>query len=494
MSLKYCCSWTFERYLSRQIFTFIISSYILSFLLSGIVIEEQLGVISNLPFVQPRSSCHYTLPIVDSLFPDIHDNLQSAKLHVGALNSRQELIWSQALDIHTAQSIFVVISKVSDLKVDIRRHGHTIRVHLNPVSRAEVSAKEIRSRIKGKSVVTVEEVGKLPRKKSVSRTVSETAIEAKDSRESLMEFRRQDSVVSDSPREEPAAASNASPHPSLQIEVSCFCREVSAVLFEELGSAQLAPFLCVTLDEVGILVQPKGVDLTQISGGVSGTMELFVCVYDLQVDNASFVTGDYDFPVLLKRSPDSPKSECEGRSWQNLRESINLLHGKAMISLSAELFQDISNSNSTSVQTLKLSVEPLLLLVEDTFCWNLLSIIDKLIPFSIYSADPSNKTSLQRLPLTVGMLSGSLASPLHLRQLCIDPISVQLSVHASLKLFISSDRAPLSFSQFERRNVCTNSHQLLRALAMHYAVSAIYRAGRSVPPCNNHRENGFSWF
>lgn len=435
-------------------------------------------MISNLPFVRPRSSCHYTLPIVDSLFPDIHENLQSTKLHIGALNSRQELIWSQALDIHTAQSIFVVISKVSDLKVDIKRLGHTIRVHLNPVSRAEVSAKEIRSRIKGKSIVTVEEVGKPHRKKSVSRTVSELAVDMKDSREMLMDM-RQDSVVS-----EPVKEENAS-HP-LQIEVSCFCREVSVVLFEELLSAELAPFLCVTLDEVGILIQPK-VDITQATG-VSGMLELFVCVYDLQVDNSSFATGNYDFPVLLKRS-DSPKSSSEERSMQNLKQHIKLLHGRAMISLSAELYHDKS-FNTTSLQTLKLAVEPLLLFVEDTYCWNLLKIVDKLVPFSFY-LDPCNKMSSQKLPFSVRIISGSLASPLRLRQLCIEPISVQLSVHASLKLFISSDRAPLSFSRFERKNVCTNSQQLLRALAMHYAVSAIYRAGQSVPPCN-YTESVFS--
>ena len=59
----------------------------------------------------------------------------------------------------------------------------------------------------------------------------------------------------------------------------------------------------------------------------------------------------------------------------------------------------------------------------------------------------------------------------------LEPVSILLSVHASLKLFIASDNTPLSFSQFERRDLFTNSPQLLRAAALHYASGTLYRAG-----------------
>ena len=56
-------------------------------------------------------------------------------------------------------------------------------------------------------------------------------------------------------------------------------------------------------------------------------------------------------------------------------------------------------------------------------------------------------------------------------------LSLQLSVHASMKLFIASDNTPLSFSRFERRAVFTSAYQMTRGVAMHYASGALFRAG-----------------
>lgn len=75
----------------------------------------------------------------------------------------------------------------------------------------------------------------------------------------------------------------------------------------------------------------------------------------------------------------------------------------------------------------------------------------------------------------------TLVRPVRLQRLSIQPISLLVSIHASLKLYIASDHTPLSFSLFERGPVCTTARQLVHALAMHYAAGALFRAGTDAP-------------
>lgn len=423
-------------------------------------------MIANVPCVRPRSSCHYTPPSVNSLFPEIHDKLNSIKLHLGAMNNNEKIVWSHALEVFSDQSMFVVISKVLDLKVDVKRCGHMVRVRVNPVSRAEVSAKEIRSRIKGKSVVQVEEVGRTHRKKSVTRLSSESSSESKEPMELSSAGPGQSSGVSgDFFREE--VTSDA-----MHVEVSLFCKEAGVLISDELPNAVLSPIVCITFDEIGIMLVPK-IDFARPND--YDRQNVFVSVYDLQVDNPAFATGFYDFPILLKRSHSSGGAPVS-RVDSIMSEKMKLLHDSAMVLISAEMYRDRCSS-AASLQTLRIALEPLMLFVEDTYCWDLLRIVDRLTPSFLFAGSESRHSTTNRLPVSVSRLTTSLASPIWLQSLCIEPTSVQLSVHASLKLFISSDRAPLNFGSFGRKFVFTNSQQLFRALAMHYAVSAAYRAG-----------------
>lgn len=83
----------------------------------------------------------------------------------------------------------------------------------------------------------------------------------------------------------------------------------------------------------------------------------------------------------------------------------------------------------------------------------------------------------QVLPLQVRQHARALVNPVKLRKLVIQPVSLLVSIHASLKLYIASDHTPLSFSVFERGPVFTTARQLVHALAMHYAAGALFRAG-----------------
>lgn len=86
-------------------------------------------------------------------------------------------------------------------------------------------------------------------------------------------------------------------------------------------------------------------------------------------------------------------------------------------------------------------------------------------------------TETSALSAQVLQSAQALVQPVRLQRLTIQPVSLLVSIHASLKLYIASDHTPLSFSLFERGPVCTTARQLVHALAMHYAAGALFRAG-----------------
>ena len=65
------------------------------------------------------------------------------------------ICWSQPINITSAHDCCVRIPGVADVKVHLERISHTVHIYLDPVSRAEISAKEVRSRIRGEETVKV---------------------------------------------------------------------------------------------------------------------------------------------------------------------------------------------------------------------------------------------------------------------------------------------------------------------------------------------------
>ena len=70
--------------------------------------------------------------------------------------------------------------------------------------------------------------------------------------------------------------------------------------------------------------------------------------------------------------------------------------------------------------------------------------------------------------------------PIRIQHLVVHPISLQLSVHASLRLFLATDHAPLTLGRFERSRLFTGTQPLVYSMVTHYITAAIFRAGMSV--------------
>lgn len=70
-----------------------------------------------------------------------------------------------------------------------------------------------------------------------------------------------------------------------------------------------------------------------------------------------------------------------------------------------------------------------------------------------------------------------LSAPLRLQNLKIEPVSILLSVHTSVHLYVALDHSPLYFGTFEKKNILTTPYRLGNALTMHYLSGAIFGAG-----------------
>lgn len=73
-----------------------------------------------------------------------------------------------------------------------------------------------------------------------------------------------------------------------------------------------------------------------------------------------------------------------------------------------------------------------------------------------------------------------LSHPLRLESFNIEPVSILLSVHTSVHLYVAFDHSPLYFETFDRKNLMTTPYRLGNALAMHYLSGAIFGVGKLI--------------
>jgi len=423
---------------------------------SGSVVHEELEEILNLPSVEPGSSCHYTMPSVGSQFPST-DNSGTAipRLHLGASkDSGSDIRWSRGIDLQTDHSIFVNIPELFDLKVCVRKLGHTMHIYIDSVSRAEISAKEVRSRIK--KIVTVETNVKMNNPTSPGPEDGNLAA-------SPLLFIRPPSNIEEFP-------DNNFINSSLQI----ICNRACVVLIDESSEPmKFSEVLRMTMDTIGVSLYPT-LDIQNSTSSRPLHMRNFqLSVYDMQVDNQLFGKSYYDFPVsFMKQTGNISGYQLHDIEKFSIQEKLSWLKSHSLISVSGEL----CGGDGISVQSLGVAIKPIQIFIEDAYIWHLLKVVDKIIP--IWCTVPDHHTNARlRLPAMIKLNHAILISPLRIEHLCLEPVSILVSVRATLKMFIATNGTPLNFGRFEMRNVCSTVPQVVRAVTMHYASGAIFRAG-----------------
>ncbi|XP_072425871.1 intermembrane lipid transfer protein VPS13B-like isoform X3 [Chiloscyllium punctatum] len=213
--------------------------------------------------------------------------------------------------------------------------------------------------------------------------------------------------------------------------------------------------------------------------GFAELYKLEVCVGDLQIDNQLYHQTSFHFPALLcqELKPERPQWRNGSHSTLSAKDLDDYKHKcflTACILLREQNFVFTMNA-------LDFELKPARLYVEDTFVYYIKTLFSTYIPDSgLYHKQvrtTSGSAADLAVPEQVVTATRALVNPIKLQRLTIHAISLLVSVHASIKLYIASDHAPLSFSLFERGPIYTTPRQLIHALAMHYAAGALFRAG-----------------
>lgn len=432
---------------------------------SGTTIQEQTELINTLPTIPVHGASYYTPPFLNTTFPQIKDKHSIPKLHIsgtlpsfGVEKETAEVKWSNPIDLLVAADNFVSIPSVADVKVHVQQVAMVTHVTISPITKADVSAREIRSRLKGKDRTVVVESA------TIEHSDEKIAAELKHA----LEVTAPNNVESN---EKDKTGAN-----STIVSFGILLHRVSIVVQNEASSLyNKGEIMRLTLDDLFVATYPAS-DLVQQTGHHRKCVVL--SIGDLQVDNQIQSQGNYDFAVVFIRQ-DAKDNAYHSDHFQ--LSQMNILEKHAVLKSSSIVHAQIvfghNCGGTTVIESVECAMKPACFYIDDTFIFRCIKEVEGYVQVPLAIPEPL-PVDVLKLPPPVKSLSRTLSHPVTIGHLHIQPLSVMFSIHASMKLFIASDQAPLSFGKFEKTYMCTTGYQLIRVLAMHYASGALFRAGK----------------
>ncbi|XP_068242883.1 intermembrane lipid transfer protein VPS13B isoform X1 [Palaemon carinicauda] len=462
------------------------------------IMEEELDMFAAMPSVPPSKAVHYTFPYISQKFPNILANGAAyPRLHFSQpdiLNNAEteEVLWSQGVDIQQHYDQFVSIPGHGDVKVRIEHVGQTTHVFIDPVSRVEVSAKDIRSRIaaepsKGR-VATSTNRGRAIKEKEGMLPEGDPLLAHKANIDFDTASLKESSTEEGNPPKSPVLPQTPKEAKSTTVlYCSFFCTQVVLVLKDDVSDQEnISEIMRITLDNFIVSARPK-IDLSEklraLDYRVKERIEVFIFLGDAQIDNQLFVLGKYDFPVILIRQ--NPEASPKFSTFDPIERAIQISHNNALFTLSLILERAPVGMCMYSVH---IKLKPICLYAEDAIFYSFMDILSSFLPVSKHKPSSLRERETEdeeeeklpvvmKMPQEVLVKSHAMTWPIHVTQLTIEPISLLLSVHASIKLYVALDQTPLNFGKYDRLEIRTTSYSLGHNLAMHYLSGALIRAG-----------------
>ncbi|XP_059469479.1 intermembrane lipid transfer protein VPS13B isoform X2 [Neocloeon triangulifer] len=383
------------------------------------------------------ASRSYMMPTLQQSFPELQAKPSVLALLI-ALGTNQvfsflgDIAWSEPITVsccgHAEQ--FVRLPGHGDVRV--RSHsisGGTTYLYIECVSRIEISAKEIRARLQPNPDSSVQ------------------ILEHDDKRCLEADLK----II-------PEWQSNS---PKSHLLLTCYARSVKANLTSD-NSKYSVELLALTLDNIFVKICP-------MSGA---SRELKVAIGDIQLDNQKFFQGGFDFPVIFKGQNGLAEDIIPMRM-SELKSASDRLSESSLLNFIVVQETWIF----TTMKSLNISLKPVNLFVEDTMIMEMSKLAEILNVTKIMFVPNGLAQEKTHLPIDVVWEVQQAANPLQIHRFSLEPVSLVVSVHTSLKVFIALDRSPLNFSAFERHRICTTNYHLGHELTRHYLSGALFKAG-----------------
>jgi vacuolar protein sorting-associated protein 13B len=204
-------------------------------------------------------------------------------------------------------------------------------------------------------------------------------------------------------------------------------------------------------------------------------------VGNVQLDNQMFSRQPFDFPILLLGASvdGDSKMRLPSMGCQMTDLILDVLKENSLMCLNLQFetgFGD-GSSGKNELRSIRLRSGPLAVHFEDKIMYKMAEVMNSFFDTADSGRAATEITIGGKLPRSILVASRNLAEQLSLQEICVEPIDVSLSVHASVKMYIGLDQSPLNFSQFNRRQLLTTNYSLGQMLARHYISGALFRAG-----------------
>ncbi|XP_054006239.1 intermembrane lipid transfer protein VPS13B isoform X1 [Hylaeus anthracinus] len=452
--------------------------------------------------VESNATCHYSIPSVSNRLPDAPVSNVSNVLLFSAITSSQneqssknrDLRWSRVINLSAISNAsvdqYVRLPSYGDVKLIMQNCCYTTIINVVPISQVEVSARDIRSRLLSKENDT----------KDVE-IMDSTFIEQLDDDKTIINVHSSDSSTSVttffSAQDDNLMTEAASPSQINLRQLITNMDNVKAtanddVKPDECNSKKGSATVCLRgvtiilmhdMNENTQRIEVASLSMTDVIVTVTTRSKIInLCTFigDLQFDNQLFDQGGFDFPVvLISQSPLVTKGM--GYYTNNcLMNKIKQIRENSLIAIDYVLEKQ---GHLKAWKEIYLKIAPISAYIEDTYIAQLLTYATSMVPPRLLVSDDTKK--LRTLISTTGVCipdyimvdAKILSAPLRLQNLKIEPVSILLSVHTFMRLYVALDHSPLYFGTFEKKNVLTTPYRLGNALTMHYLSGAIFGAG-----------------
>lgn len=458
---------------------------------------------------------YYSLPSVGEKFPEIVP-FEPENIVIAVPSSSKELTWSQPVDINNHNEQYLRIPVYGDVKLIIKKIVYTVLIQVVSITEIEISAGDIRNRltyhenqvknmIENVPVNLLEETFEKSCPIPISRIGSTTTL-------SSVYFSSTDVTNEDIPDPKPGM-SNKLP----VVEEKCECSDELMISktawsdlsysthdygYQERASDWSSLSVSVFIEGFELLLvsdaEESGFGQTEIAAfncdNIAFTctknqgFNIHLSVSQIQFDNQLFFKSSYDFPVLFV-GQNKPAIIKLKTFIEPIKTTIAKARENALVTLHLhfdEWIDGITEGKVREVRDVKIEVKPIYVFIEDKFLTKLWQIVKNLLPSelvlwpkyaSVKNFNLNSTLSLVHIPEGLVMESQLLARPVMFNSFVIEPISVSLSAHSSIKIYLAVDCSPINFSRFEKKNLITTQYKLGTALTMHYISGAIFSSG-----------------
>ncbi|XP_053682005.1 intermembrane lipid transfer protein VPS13B [Sabethes cyaneus] len=391
--------------------------------------------------VRSRQTVYYTPPAVDSIFPEAQETEVAL---IFACVSGSAIRWSYPVKINENKNIFLNIPLYGDLKLAVNIRNRTTEIVIDYISQElEFSAKDIRTRLSNPVALPADHDPLLRRKSAPCNTLPSPSVKG--------------------------LTANL---PSKRLSFRGYFESLNVSLFNDRKDK-----CCSKVELISFNFDRIGLEMNSCADGGKAMVQFA----NVQVDNELHNTGEYDFPVILcSEDHETKKSKAAVMPSQfTLDDHLEELAKHALCSIFVEMEVD----NWTSVEGLRLKINPIRAYIEDTYINILLDYLMEFLPMNLLFQPEQAVERIKcppgqvLIPRLVMHQSSYLADPIKFRYIRVEPLHVLLSVHTCMRLYIALDHSPLDFSAFERNHVRTLPIRFGNCLGMHYLSGAIFGGG-----------------